>query len=113
MSEAMPRGLKVVTCCYCGARSTLSAEGGQRLVCHGCGAPLKRIEALSPKSMPRPGASAGPKPARPHRAERPGEHHWKDRPARRKKGKRRKGGLLHRLGKAFDELEDIVDDIFD
>ena len=116
MCGEMPHGLKVVTCCYCGARSTLRAEGGQRLVCHGCGAPLSRVEALSPKASPKrkphPGADSGPKPATPHPAERRREHHWKDRPARRKKGKRRKGGLLHRLGKAFDDLEDIFD-LFD
>ena len=105
--------LRVITCCYCGARSTLRREGGERLVCHGCGAPVRRIEAVLSKPKPRPGASAGPKPATPHRAEKPGEHHWKDRPARRKKGKRKRGGLLHRLGRALDDVEDIFDDIFD
>ena len=104
--------LKIVTCCYCGARSTLRPEGGQRLVCHGCGAPIERIEALAPKPMPHPGAASARKPATPHAAERPGEHLPKDRPARRKKGKRRRGGLLHRLGKTFDDLDDIFD-LFD
>ena len=113
--------IRIVTCCYCGARSTLRAEGGQRLVCHGCGAPIKRIEAVAPKPMPRAGSAAGRnpampragangrKPATPHPAERPGEHLAKDRPARRKKGKRRRGGLLHRLGKRLDDLDDILD----
>jgi hypothetical protein len=104
--------LKIVTCCYCGARSTLRPEGGQRLVCHGCGAPIRRIEALAAKPMPRPGKASGRKPATPHPAERPGDHLAKDRPARRKKGKRKRGGLLHRLGKTFDDLDDIFD-LFD
>jgi hypothetical protein len=62
--------------------------------------------------MPRPGVAGGPKPATPHPAERPGAHLAKDRPARRKKGKRRRGGLLRRLGRAFDDLDDIFD-LFD
>jgi hypothetical protein len=102
--------LRIVACCYCGARSTLRAEGGQRLVCHGCGAPVRHIEAVAPR--PRRGATGGPKAATPHPAERPGEHLAKDRPARRKKGKRKRGGLLHRLGKRLDDLDDIFD-LFD
>jgi hypothetical protein len=110
---AMPNGtIRIVTCCYCGARSTLGAEGGRRLVCHGCGAPIRRIETLAPKAVSRAGASAGRKRAIPHPAEAPGRHLPKDRPARRKRGKRRRGGLLHRLGKTFDDLDDIFD-LFD
>jgi hypothetical protein len=111
--------LRIVTCCYCGARSTLAPEGGQRLVCHGCGAPIRRIEAVAAKPMPRAGAARGAKPATPHPAERKadglgdgrGEHLAKDRPVRRKKGKRKRGGLLHRIAKTFDDLD--LDDIFD
>ncbi len=104
--------IRIVSCCYCGARSTLGPEGGRRLVCHGCGAPIRHIEALTPKPMPRRGAAAGRRPATPQPAETAGHHLSKDRPARRKKGKRRRGGLLHRLGKGFDDIDELFD-LFD
>jgi hypothetical protein len=112
--RAMPSHLRIITCCYCGARSTLGPEGGRRLVCHGCGAPIRKIEMLAPKPMPRrgPGTDTRRKPAIPHPAEAPGHHLPKDRPVRRKKGKRRRGGLLHRLAEGVDDLEDLFD-LFD
>lgn len=106
--------LRIVTCCYCGARSTLPAKlkRKERLVCSGCGAAIERIEAIQPvlERARRSGDRA--KPAAPHPAERPGDHLPKDRPARRRKGKRRRS-MWYNIREAFDDIEDLVDDIFD
>lgn len=102
---------RIATCCYCGARSTLPpSTRRERLVCHGCGAPIRVIEALAPQAHPRM-TEAKRRPALPHPAERPGAHLPKDRPVRRKKGKARPG-FLRRMADAFDDLDDILD-IFD
>ena len=100
---------RITTCCYCGARSTLPPSARrERLVCHGCGAPIRVIEALGPATGAR---ESGRNPAIPHPAEPRGAHLPKDRPVRRKKGKTRPG-LMRRLGRAFDDLDDLFD-IFD
>ena len=104
--------LRVISCCYCGARSTLKPEPGQRLLCHGCGAPITKLEPLQ-ASMERKRKKRGtPKPAIPHHAEGCGGHLAKDRPQRRKKGKRRKRSIWYHIGEAFDDFDDILD-IFD
>lgn len=106
--------LRVVTCCYCNARSTFSGDRSERLVCHGCGAPLKRIEALHPDIERRRKKGKGKKPAMPHHAERPHEHLDKDRPARRKKGKRKKRSFFGEILDDVFDLDDLFDiDIFD
>ncbi|MBK0398622.1 hypothetical protein H0I76_05440 [Limibaculum sp. M0105] len=97
---------RIATCCYCGSRSILPSGGRrERLVCHGCGAPIRVLEILGARDAP------GRRPAVPHPAERPGAHQAKDRAVRRKKGKR-KPGLIARLGRVLDDLDDILD-IFD
>jgi len=115
---------KLITCCYCGARSTLPGRTARRdvLVCHGCGAPITRIEKLQPalekakaRDKSRDMARAG-KPAIPHPACTAAEYRAKDHPARRRKAKRRP--LFRRLAKALDvdlDLDDVfdVDDWFD
>lgn len=99
--------IRVVTCCYCGARSTLEHGKGRKLVCHGCGAGMKRIEAIQPV-LERAGKSKHKKPAIPHPAEGDRKHLDKDRPARRKKGKRRRG-MWYQVREAFDDIDDIFD----
>ena len=121
MKPAHP--LRVLVCCYCAARSTLPRQGAAGLVCHGCGAPLSRIETLQPEFERARRHAPGPKPARPHRAERPHEHLEKDRPHRRRKGPRRNGPrrrqrvkpFWERLGDALDDFDDLDDllDLFD
>ncbi|MDT8343158.1 MAG: hypothetical protein RQ752_01885 [Thermohalobaculum sp.] len=104
---------RIASCRSRGSRSILPATTrGERLVCHGCGAPIRVIEAMAPAapSRARPGARHA-HPATPHPAERPGAHQPTDRPLRRRKGKARPG-LLARLGRAFDDLDDILD-VFD
>ena len=104
--------IKLVTCCYCGARSTLVLAPGERLLCHGCGAPINHIAPLQPDVEKRRKKRSGPKPAIPHPAERGREHLPKDRPVRRKKGKRKKRSIWYHIGEAFDDFDDILD-IFD
>ncbi|MEL6197478.1 MAG: hypothetical protein AAFT19_06500, partial [Pseudomonadota bacterium] len=106
---------RLLTCCFCGARSILPGGTGAaaRLVCHGCGAPIKAIEVLSrPQDRPRKGRKQKG-PAIPHPAERPHDHLAKDRPVRRKRGKRRDPSWSRFVSKMWDELEDAVEDIFD
>ena len=102
--------MKIITCCYCGARSTLSAAPGTRLFCHGCGAAITRLESIQADiEKHKKSKKGGKKPAIPHNAERDYEHLAKDRPARRKKGKRKKRSMWHHIGEAFDDLDDIFD----
>ena len=103
---------RILTCCYCGARSTLPAGEARALVCHGCGAPIRRIAEIQPEIERLPRRKGARKPAIPHPADRHGGHRPKDRPARRRKGKRRKGGFWYQLKRLGDEAEDLLD-IFD
>lgn len=102
---------KIVTCCYCGGRSTFPLERRHALVCHACGAPIRQIEALEVSGERK--APRTKKHAIAHPAERPGTHLAKDRPARRKKGKRKRRSIWYHVHEAFDEVEDIFEDIFD
>ena len=104
---------RIVTCCYCGARSTLGREKPRHLVCHGCGAPVRKIETLQPQIEKLPKSPKRKKPAVPHQAEKHGKHLDKDRPSRRKKGKRRYRPLWSRLADAFDDFDDVFEDIVD
>lgn len=103
-----------MTCCYCGARSLIGLRAARHdLVCHGCGAPILEIDLLAAPGPARPrqrGESRGPKPAIPHPAERPRARLDKDRPVRRRKGRRR--SLWSRAAEAFDDLDDLFD-LFD
>ncbi|MEL6336227.1 MAG: hypothetical protein AAFQ88_06220 [Pseudomonadota bacterium] len=103
---------RLLTCCFCGARSILPAGRTERarLVCHGCGAPISAIEVLEPSGKRKKSKKGAPVP---HPAERRGHHLDKDRSVRRKKGKRRKMGWDDRLERFWDKLEDAVEDIFD
>ncbi len=109
--------VRIITCCYCGARSTLKRSKERDLVCHGCGAPIQKLEGLQPilERMPKTSGAAESRKKQPipHRAERPHQHLDKDRPSRRKKGKRRKKrSMWYHVREAFDDIDDIFD-IFD
>ncbi|MEM9781584.1 MAG: hypothetical protein AAF899_03815 [Pseudomonadota bacterium] len=102
-----------MSCCYCGSRSILPVGTARALVCHGCGAPITVVQLLETPIDRKKGKRKGPKPAIPHGADRDDHRRPQDRPARRKKGKRRKTGLDDRLERFWDKLEDVVDDVFD
>lgn len=103
-----------MTCCYCGARSTLSGSGTQRLVCHGCGASIRKIAEVQPALERKRKKTKHAKPACPHRAEAKHAHLDKDRPTRRRKGKRKKKdrSVWYHISEALDDWDDVFD-IFD
>ena len=107
--------VRVVTCCYCGARSTLEHSRGRNLVCHGCGASIQKLESVQPV-LERSAKKHKKKHAVPHPAEGKRKHLPKDRPAHRKKGKRKKDkrdrGMWYHVREAFDDMDDFFD-IFD
>ncbi|PWJ13258.1 hypothetical protein [Jannaschia seohaensis] len=90
--------LKVATCCYCGARTTLrpTAQDGHGLACGSCGAPLTRMKALRPEqaqAAARHPTAPHPMPMKPP-----------------KKKRKKKKSLFHKLAKeVWDEIEEIFD----
>lgn len=103
---------RIVSCCYCGSRSILPREGGLRLVCHGCGAPIRVIEALETPPDKRKRKHKKEKPAVPHPAVERGAHKRKDMALRRRKGKRRKS-LIDWLEDVIEDAWDDLEDVFD
>lgn len=98
-------GVKMITCCYCGARDMFSMGKGKRvaLSCLSCGAPVRKMETVRNDS-PVPAPAPMPERVNKHRR-RP---HYE---AVRKRKKKRKS-LLSRV---WDEIDDVLDldDIFD
>lgn len=95
-------GVKMITCCFCGAREMMSMGKGQRrsLSCQSCGAPVHKVEMVH-RNEPAPAPKQAP--AKKHTGKyQPPKH--KD-AYRKKRGKRKKG--------FFEKLWDDVDDIFD
>ena len=104
----MPQTKKIATCCYCGTRAVLVLDTSRHeLACSACGAPLhdmKSIPAPAEKSVYRPAPVADtPK----KRAYHPHPKHYSG----YKKRKKRKRKPLGR--KIFEEIWDVVEDIFD
>jgi len=102
-------GHKIATCNYCGTRAALTLDRDRHeLSCASCGAPLHDMKAMPraksrrargkprPMHLPRQPYEQGPRPA-------------SSRTAPPRKGKRRKG-LGRRL---FEEIVDVVEDVFD
>ena len=97
-------GHKIATCNYCGTRAALVLDRDRHeLTCASCGAPLHDMKAM-PKAK---AARARGKPRPMHLPRQPYEQG--PRPVSPRKGKRRKG-LGRRL---FEELLDVVEDVFD
>ncbi len=93
-------GHKIATCCYCGTRAALClSDGRHELACSACGAPLHELKQM-PVHKPK-------RDAVPDNDELP-VRRVKPRPKKRKKKRK---GFPYR--KAFDELFDVVEDIFD
>ncbi|HEY9037785.1 MAG TPA: hypothetical protein VIN05_02430 [Roseovarius sp.] len=116
---------KIATCCYCGTRAALvlRGEGRHELSCAACGAPLHHMKAIpQPRSDTatrtavagqgaRRRAPAKPMPVKKVekvRSRRAAPDYDDDRRAPRRR--RSRGRLLR---KAFEEIWDVVEDIFD
>lgn len=89
-------GTKIATCCYCGTRAALVLRGETRheLSCSACGAPLHNLKML-PKTPERK--------APVHMAPR-------TRPAKPKKPPKKRKTFGRKI---FEEVFDLVEDIFD
>ncbi|MEM7525254.1 MAG: hypothetical protein AAF360_16170 [Pseudomonadota bacterium] len=100
-------GVKMITCCYCGARDALRMGKGARvtLSCLTCGAPVRKMEDVRIDAPTQPVAAAPPKKVNKHR--RP-EHF--DAFRKRKKKKKKSG-----FARLWDKVDDVfdLDDIFD
>ncbi len=107
----MPQTRKIATCCYCGTRAVLVLDRARHeLSCSACGAPLHDMKVM-PQPKPAPVAKAAPVASMP-RARVRARPDDEDRGKRyRKDKKRRKRKPLTR--KLFEELWDVVEDIFD
>ena len=99
-------GVKMMTCCYCGARDMISLCKGKRvaLSCLSCGGPVVKFETIKPAATSVPRA---PLPDRLNRHQHRAPH---EALFRRKRKKR--PTLLARI---WDKVEDVfdLDDIFD
>ena len=96
----MPHSAKIATCCYCGTRAALTLRGRERheLACSNCGAPLHEMKMLK---------------VQPRERERSVRHYPSDRPIEDRRKKRRKKPKKSFTRRAFEELWDIAEDIFD
>jgi hypothetical protein len=94
---------KVATCCYCGKKAALVLKGRTRheLACSGCGAPLHNLKMIKTTAEER---SKGVERS----AKAPFLKHPRGKPTKRKPAFSRR-----LIGKLFDEIEDVFDDIFD
>lgn len=97
----MAGATKITTCCYCGTRAMMRLGGKiqHELVCGNCGAPLHTMKWLKQ-----------PKPAAPQPQRRPTMRDDDYRHRKRSKPRKRRKGLFQ---KAFEEIIDVVEDIFD
>lgn len=107
-------GYKIATCSYCSTRAVLVFDKGlHELTCSACGAPLHDM-----KMMPKP-AEKDRKPVRPsppsrHRKvlKQSEKRDGQSSRERYRKPKRKKRGL--RLAKnVFEEIWDVIEDVFD
>ena len=106
-------GPKIATCSYCGTRAALVFDQGlHELACRACGAPLHDMKMMpqaserkekQKKSKPKKHSPRRDQPAASGRSE------WRDWPAKKRRKKKRKPVL----GRVFEEVWDVVEDIFD
>ena len=99
---------KIATCCYCGTKAALVLKGEVRheLACGTCGAPLSRMKMLRNDPVPVTAPAATPTRPRPvKRAKKP------EKKARNKPKKRSRFSKLR--NKMFEEVWDVIEDIFD
>ncbi|MFB9151398.1 hypothetical protein [Roseovarius ramblicola] len=98
---------KIATCSYCGTRAALVLDRARHeLACSSCGAPLHDMKAM-PKAKSDRSRPAGRPMTLPRQDYEDG--HRATPPPRKRTNKRRKG-IGRRI---FEELWDVVEDVFD
>jgi len=97
---------KIATCCYCGTRAALVLQGKTRheLACSNCGAPLHDLKIL-PREKVETRAPSSQKARFETKHERAKQKYAKPK-------KRKKSGKSF-MKKAFSEVFDVLEDIFD
>lgn len=102
----MPHSPKIATCCYCGTKAALVLGGKttrHELTCSACGAPLHALKRLKTDASPPlrdRGAAAPLSKVQPAKPQKP----------RKQKPKKKRKSTARWL---FEEIADIVDDVFD
>jgi len=91
-------------------------EGLHELVCGACGAPLHEMKMMPREEAPAPVKPKGA-PAKKQRERREApvgtRAEWRDWPAKKHERKRRKKKRKPLIGRVFEEVWDVVEDIFD
>lgn len=109
--------MKIATCCYCGTRAVLRFDRGRHeLVCRACGAPLHNMKAM-PQAAPAPAPAQAPRSAnRPVKRysgtaqKQPSRYREADHEEDYKYRGRKRKSVRRRI---FEDLWDVVEDIFD
>ncbi|MEM8979614.1 MAG: hypothetical protein AAGD04_09030 [Pseudomonadota bacterium] len=103
---------KIATCCYCGTRAVLTLRGTERheLACAQCGAPLHDLKQLPKAQVVQAPQTKQAFVSIPKPASKPKMKHKPVKAAR--PAKRRKRGKSF-AKKAFEEIFDVLEDIFD
>ncbi|WP_371225525.1 hypothetical protein [Roseovarius sp. 2305UL8-3] len=113
--QVLPQHMKIATCCYCGTRAALVLnQVRHELACGACGAPLHDMKMMPqrdkhPVKSSTPAASRRTSPAKPAK-KRDYDAFEAPRSYKRKKPKKRRKSFGK---KVFEELWDVVEDIFD
>lgn len=104
----MPQTKKIATCCYCGTRAVLVLDRSRHeLACSACGAPLHDMKSVPmPVERPAPVAAPAQKPYRKRHYASYDDGNY----GNKKRKKRRRKPLARKL---FEEIWDVVEDIFD
>ena len=97
-------GAKIATCCYCGTRAVLVFDRSRHeLSCGSCGAPLHKMKAMPLARAPV--QQRWSEPSAPLKRYKSSKKKRVERPLKRR------GKSLAK--KAFEELWDVIEDIFD
>lgn len=99
-------GVKMISCCYCGARDVFRVGKGKRVMlsCLSCGAPVRKMEVVRNDAPSEPGPVRVP--------ERVNKHRKSDHYSAIRKRKKKRKSLISRVWDKVDDVFDL-DDIFD
>lgn len=101
----MPQTRKIATCCYCGTRAVLVLNRARHvLACSACGAPLTEMKAMPA----RPAASVARSPIL-EQSPADRDEDTARKPLKRRKRRRRKPQIYRAFEEIWDEIEDIWD----